>query len=227
MVVPNGQIWRRTGRDPVWRTVVVLRLRRMYLLTSSIGLPTMCRTKLFLSLSACCFTSCAPIADEDCRELGVPYLPPAGVTDPHTLSPLEYCCSEFAQSIVVLEDLADGNCVPSDPLLFMCLREAGDRVCDAEENFCTSPLDCPPPDESFPLCCGEGDRCQGIGEWATPTGVARCCDGLEMIELGVFSEQVDDCVFVPFPDGAICVVACGDGLCTTGENACNCPADCS
>lgn len=183
-----------------------------------------------LGLVACCLVGCtpanAPNGDVNCHELGVPFAPPPGITDPYKLSPLESCCSEFAQSVVVVEEPVDGGCIPAEPLQFMCLREAGDRVCDPEENSCTSPLDCPPPDDSFPLCCGEGDRCQGLGDWAAPTGVAGCCEGLEMIELGVFSAQVNDCVFVPFPDGAICVLECGDGACTIGENGCNCPEDC-
>jgi hypothetical protein len=32
----------------------------------------------------------------------------------------------------------DGACIPAEPIQFMCLREAGDRVCDPEENSCTS-----------------------------------------------------------------------------------------
>jgi hypothetical protein len=106
--------------------------------------------------------------------------------------------------------------------MFVCLPEAGDDVCSPDENFCTSPLDCQPPDDTYPLCCREGVRCSTTPD--DETGVDGCCDGLELRPLSLPDGQ-GNCLTAPA--GGICVNACGDGECTVGENRCNCAADCS
>jgi len=100
--------------------------------------------------------------------------------------------------------------------------------------------------EGYVACCetGRGQSCctaeqKEAGECVefrgcTPAGggfyakitCSKCCDGLSVISR---AQLVDGtCVYPPFHEvGNVCA-ACGDGVCEapTGENPCNCPADC-
>jgi hypothetical protein len=65
------------------------------------------------------------------------------------------------------------------------------------------------------FCTGEGGQISGESE--------VCCPGLQKIPMPMMSEQ--HCI----PSRCFCdtcVKRCGDGLCTEGEDACRCPADC-
>ncbi|MGA7306974.1 MAG: hypothetical protein WBW88_19045, partial [Rhodothermales bacterium] len=53
---------------------------------------------------------------------------------------------------------------------------------------------------------------------------AACCEGLSAIENSSLNEN-DECVPLGPPSVQVCA-ACGDGKCQSGENKCNCPADC-
>lgn len=74
------------------------------------------------------------------------------------------------------------------------------------------------PDASGP-CLPEG----------TPTNVGAtvpCCPGLEALPTAM-SLPDGTCLPARCLDCLICVKGCGDGACTTGEDACSCPADCA
>lgn len=162
-------------------------------------------------------------SDRGCHDVGELFPPPSGITDPWRLkNDIDtYCCSEDAQSIVIATTPEGGECQRSDPMQFVCLQEAGDDVCSPEENFCTSPLDCSPPSDAYPLCCREGVQCGTSPD--DETGVDGCCNGLELVPYSVQNNQ-GDCITAP--SGGLCVQNCGDGQCTLAENRCNCPQDC-
>jgi len=163
--------------------------------------------------------------DGACYEIGELFAPPDGIIDPWRLDIASYCCSNHSQQIVVAEPPVDGHCQAPYPLKFKCIHENGDRDCDAEENFCTSPQDCPPPDDSYQLCCGEGDLCPYADDPVSATGVTECCTGLEGIRFVSWLDQLRSCT-QSFSMPTICVKDCGDGECTIGENFCTCPEDC-
>lgn len=73
-------------------------------------------------------------------------------------------------------------------------------------------------------CAGEGERIFGPLE----ANQLRCCEGLEPVECLQYPNNQGNNTCIPW-DGEIChiCVACGDGDCGTGENPCNCPADCA
>ena len=58
-----------------------------------------------------------------------------------------------------------------------------------------------------------------------------CCEGLKPIEkmevimIGHGRDQKHACQ-KPADEAYVCVIECGDGQCTEGENICNCPDDC-
>ncbi|GMV43438.1 MAG: hypothetical protein AMXMBFR64_51540 [Myxococcales bacterium] len=62
----------------------------------------------------------------------------------------------------------------------------------------------------------------------TPTNEGAaipCCPGLEALKT-VMTLPDGTCLPARCVDCQICVKGCGDGACTTGEDACSCPADC-
>src|SRR5262249_23209471 len=93
-------------------------------------------------------TSASTGGAASCHQNGEPFTPPAGVTDPWQLymdGLSEICCDPAAGKIVLVETPSNGACERPDTLQFACVIEAGDGSCGSDENFCTSPRDCPPP----------------------------------------------------------------------------------
>lgn len=63
----------------------------------------------------------------------------------------------------------------------------------------------------------------------TPTNVGAaipCCPGLEALPTAMTLPD-GTCLPARCLDCLVCVKGCGDGQCTTGEDSCNCPADCT
>lgn len=73
-----------------------------------------------------------------------------------------------------------------------------------------------------PLPCREEGEIFGVGIREMGAPEERCCPGLEAIA-GAIEE---DGVCLLTVEGQVCVIKCGDGQCTKGENRCNCPQDC-
>ena len=158
----------------------------------------------------------------ECHELGELFIPPEGVTDPWRLDQSQYCCKGNA---TVAEEINDNQCVLLSPLQFVCVTQ--DNVCDSGESFCTYPIGCQPPEGLSDACCGEGDACWTASADEFPiSGIVGCCPGLEEVTYDFWSEGNQDCSGFTMEYGVICVLDCGDGDCTMGENPCNCPEDC-
>ena len=148
-------------------------------------------------------------------------------------------------------NLAGSCCIPGGgcqtdadcPDCLVCdLPAAGARTCvdpfKGGATQCTDRLDCPADNccsytllAAKPLChgtCmfdgGSADCHFCMGEGGEISGdVEKCCPGLEQIAMPM--QFGDHCV----PSRCFCdtcVKRCGDGVCTTGEDACRCPADC-
>ena len=75
--------------------------------------------------------------------------------------------------------------------------------------------------------CVEFQGCTRAGAgFVGKTLCAKCCDGLARIPI---VKLVDGkCVYPPVHQAGSLCNACGNGVCdtSTGENPCNCPADC-
>jgi len=173
-------------------------------------------------------TVCHKISPPDkCYYFGEPFTPPHGVTDPWKLRASDYCCDVSAEQIVIARSPGENQCIMPNPLQFMCIGQNGDGSCKYGENFCTSPIDCPPPNGNYALCCEEGQLCKYSdgNNPPPPSGVTGCCPGLEMLPLDFWDEGSQSCAGL-VTDIIVCVRKCGDGQCTTGENACICPQDC-
>jgi len=109
--------------------------------------------------------------------------------------------------------------------------ECGDGQCSENENSCTCPDDCGPP-ESSEIYCGDGvdDDCDGAvdcfdteceGDPACPGYCGNgLCDPLENC-----NTCPDDCIKKTTgpPNRRYC---CGDGVCEGDENGTNCGVDC-
>lgn len=119
-------------------------------------------------------------------------------------------CCDGLESVSCAEVGPDGSC--GAPTGVICCTYCGDGVCGLGENVCNCSDDC----SDGPECLDEGER----GRDSDPS--ARCCDDLDEVVCGE-----------PFGGGGcsgevdcfVCV-HCGDGECGTGENICNCEADC-
>jgi hypothetical protein len=79
-------------------------------------------------------------------------------------------------------------------------------------------------------CVKEGDSFDGH---LISFGVA-CCPGSATLAVRVVTDAAMDkdnglpegCDFPPGPPGLVLCRRCGDGVCSSGENRCNCPEDC-
>lgn len=67
-------------------------------------------------------------------------------------------------------------------------------------------------------------ECQGEGAWYY-SGDLECCPWLDPVPM---TQSFGDGTCVPGRaiGSMVCVLKCGDGQCTTGEDSCNCPKDC-
>lgn len=162
----------------------------------------------------------------DCHEVGVLFTAPEGVIDPWRALKTESCCGDGRQ-ITIAEEMTDVECVLLEPLQFVCTEQNDDRVCDENEDFCSSPIDCAPPEGFAETCCQEGDFCWRSDYFELPpSGVLGCCAGLEELELDYYDVDLHECTDMYSESTIICVLDCGDGVCTAGENPCNCLEDC-
>ena len=80
----------------------------------------------------------------------------------------------------------------------------------------------PWPDDGF--CCVPAGTCSVEGAFVY-SGDLPCCDGLVAIPQ-TLSFGEGGCAPSRCVGCSVCVRACGDGVCTAGEDPCNCPADC-
>jgi len=67
--------------------------------------------------------------------------------------------------------------------------------------------------------------CVKEGELLPTAGQLDCCSGLT--SLSRVDKYDSSCNFISGPLGYLVCAACGNGVCGTGENKCNCPQDCS
>ena len=105
----------------------------------------------------------------------------------------------------------DGMCSGGCDGAAVCAH-CGDRVCGLGENACNCPEDCADAE-----CVAEGDAV------AVVPGAAECCPGSAPIPCDA-PDADGVCMFGCV--GAMICADCGDGVCGSGENDCNCPLDC-
>jgi hypothetical protein len=140
---------------------------------------------------------------------------PAGQT--HPVIPGASCCPGLTD-IGTNKPNVDGSC-PPPPLGVVLCAKCGNGECALGENYCNCPADCKKP------CAGEGEKVYGSPQF----GPTHCCSKNAGIKPSTF--LVGDTCVAP-NDGSLgtCVDnwwrTCGDGTCGTGEDKCNCPADC-
>jgi len=93
----------------------------------------------------------------------------------------------------------------------ICTAKCGNGVCDSKtETRYNCPEDCP--------CTGEGERISGIGQ--------ECCSGLKQIDDCRETDR-GECLCVEVLGGATGYCTnCGDNICKSPENRCNCSEDC-
>jgi hypothetical protein len=155
-------------------------------------------------------------AGPNCHEEGVPFEAPADVRAAGAEIPLDlqatYCC-QYNQSLLWVRS---GPACDAALTQVMCLSHCPNLQCETGETPCTCPWDCATADEG---CFSEGMEYSPLLHHAT------CCPGLEPI--GCDLQGSDGECGSPAMDCYRCVRHCGDGQCTTGENPCNCPADCT
>ena len=109
-------------------------------------------------------------------------------------------------------------------------KTCGDGTCGSGEDRCNCPQDC----SSGPGSTMADSNCANVGETInTPLSTDRkgptaCCAGLTPDDGYMKSDAQGDCpkpIPHPLPAMEICI-KCGDGVCGSGENKCNCPQDC-
>lgn len=122
------------------------------------------------------------------------------------------------------------HAIPTNPsrvgtLALALLLVAAGAACEGHSNAAR------PPDASLETDAFSSGSCLGEGQTLMLGTDQTCCQGLTTVGC---SERTTPpnlptgaaaCAEALFQCG-ICVQRCGDGKCTTGENACNCPQDC-
>ncbi|MFA6376142.1 MAG: peptidoglycan-binding protein [Candidatus Paceibacterota bacterium] len=118
------------------------------------------------------------------------------------------CCSELSQIPYCNNS---GECKNS----VICTTKCGNGICDGRENKYNCAADC-----GTIKCIGAGEKLEGNGE----NSGKICCSGLTK----VFDQWYlgSDGVCRALDNYGFYCLKCGDGVCGTGENKCNCPADC-
>ncbi|MEA3343531.1 MAG: hypothetical protein U9Q92_05160 [archaeon] len=118
------------------------------------------------------------------------------------------CCEGLTAKTASEVNEATGECI--DYWHLVCLK-CGDGVCDDKyENYCNCQQDCKREID----CITEGQ----INYFGDPP----CCEGLNQISNA--APMKEDCI--ARPDGSGYCTKCGDGMCKSPENKCNCPEDC-
>jgi hypothetical protein len=123
-----------------------------------------------------------------------------------------YCCGYNQGLFWVLS----GAACDSPRTEVVCSSRCKNLQCEAGETPCTCPWDCATADAG---CFSEGEEYSHLLHHGT------CCPGLEPTSCDLLGSN-GECG-APATDCNRCIRHCGDGVCTTGENRCNCPADCS
>jgi hypothetical protein len=113
-------------------------------------------------------------------------------------------------------------------LSFGCITQpvCGDEVCSVGEEISSSPYYCES-DCGVSLCAKEGENFSKIFINEYPTD---CCEGLTEWDSGMDTRIVENgiCVESGLVSGnpvGTCI-NCGNGVCESIENVCNCPQDC-
>jgi|GEM_PF-3369674 len=128
------------------------------------------------------------------------------------------CCSKNAGIKPSAVSVVDMCIAPTDGSIGTCIDNwwltCGNGTCNAGEDRCNCPKDCPVTSSSSAVCITEGN--------ITASG-KTCCSGLNALpNLSPYSNGTCPDTTV----ATVCVRQCGDGSCTKGENFCNCPKDC-
>lgn len=117
----------------------------------------------------------------------------------------------------------DDNCgeTLAYPTQLICLSHCGDGKCEGMETPCSCPWDCLTDTAG---CYREGYTYNpGTNPLAAIKNPGGCCPGLTAVRKGQPAVE-GTCYFEVF--GELMCLRCGDGVCTVGENICNCPRDC-
>ena len=133
---------------------------------------------------------------------------PEGETGP-VIPDAPECCGDLVK-ISCDKPAEDGQCQGCDGA-FVCAR-CGDGLCGLGENACNCPADCATVND----CKAEGESIPVI------PNPPQCCQGLTPISC---EQPIGGECQSPLGCGSLCT-HCGDDHCGTGENYCNCPADC-
>lgn len=137
----------------------------------------------------------------------------------------DHCCAGYGLGhYPFAEPNAQNQCSPASTVQGICMK-CGNGVCESEvgekgENFCICPNDCPPPVSSSSRSSSSAP-CALEGEIISEGNMRQCCSGLlSMPSLTPVNGQCPDISL-----SSICT-KCGNGICGTGENYCNCATDC-
>jgi hypothetical protein len=104
---------------------------------------------------------------------------------------------------------------------FVCEPEGGMCVTDCRSVDCSDPNEvC---DEDTGLCHAPTECLEDGEEFSGYPEEGNCCPGLVPISIG----EIDSNGNCAYPN-CLCYMcsACGDGICSSHENRCNCPSDC-
>lgn len=138
--------------------------------------------------------------EEKCLGLGAKFLNP---------DPEGKCCEGLVAMVDSLYE-GPGDCKYPKCPCYICIP-CGDGTCGAFEHECNCPADC-----GVEKCIPEGGTVPLI------PNPPKCCEGLEPIPCD-YPDSNGSCN--PCLGGSVCA-KCGDNICGTGENLCNCPEDC-
>ncbi|MCW5833941.1 MAG: hypothetical protein KIS78_16190 [Labilithrix sp.] len=102
---------------------------------------------------------------------------------------------------------------------------------EGEERACCPPETLPDPATGRSATCfpygGARGRCVAAGGTLEAKDICSiCCPGLARLATEAPTGDAGACEDQAPPSVFLCA-ACGDGTCGAGENACNCPADCT
>jgi hypothetical protein len=122
------------------------------------------------------------------------------------------CCGSLVPVPDASYNDVTGECEASRCPCFVCTA-CGDGVCGLAENQCNCPEDC------LDSCVGEG---QGFEDFNIE---GKCCDGLVPVPEMTLNTEWLECEGTRCP--CFVCTSCGDDLCGSGENPCNCPEDCA
>ena len=140
--------------------------------------------------------------------------------DPIKLSQCAYKCAEAEE-----EQTCDAKCKSlnyKSGICRMSCNSMSGEVDMGHTSDCNPP--CSPgmacPAVMYNCCCQGGEQCRDENYMCT-TEDFPCCSGLKPVLLA----HIKDGKCITLPCGNVCR-PCGNGVCDTNENKCNCPEDC-